>query len=181
MKSLEEKQILFTSLVLKYNKTHNITGAKNTNDIEKNIQDSLFPLTFLETKSTQKIVDIGSGAGFPGLVLAMALPDTHFYLFEPIAKKSAFLHLAKTVIELNNVSIFTQRIEDAEPFEADIICSRAVTQTQTLINLCQKFISKKTILLLYKGERVVDELPKNGEYEIHKKDKRNYLTIKGLL
>ncbi|NOX16492.1 MAG: 16S rRNA (guanine(527)-N(7))-methyltransferase RsmG, partial [Epsilonproteobacteria bacterium] len=84
----------FTKLILNYNKIHNITGAKNKKQIEENIDDSIYPIRFFK-KDIKKAIDVGSGAGFPGLILAMYLPDVHFTLFEPIKKKSSFLHLAK--------------------------------------------------------------------------------------
>ena len=90
----------FSEIILKYNKIHNITGAKTKQKIFENIEDSLYPITFLETKKIKKAIDVGSGAGFPGLVLAMAMQNTSFTLFEPIAKKSSFLHLVKTTLGL---------------------------------------------------------------------------------
>ena len=123
-------------------------------------------------------IDIGTGAGFPGLILAMALPNIEFTLFEPIAKKSSFLHLVKTTLKLKNVKVSTKRVEQAKAFEADLICSRAVTNTDMLINLCTSYITPSTMLLFYKGERVYEETSNLKNYKIYNKDKRNYLLIK---
>ncbi len=169
----------FCDLILKYNKIHNITGAKTKEQVLQNIEDSLYPLKFLHVSKIKKAIDIGTGAGFPGLILAMELRDTHFSLFEPIAKKSAFLHLAKSVFNLQNVDIITKRVEEAEAFEVDLITSRAVTKADTLLGLCKNFISKETTLLLYKGSSVDEEIKDFAKYEVYNRGNRNYLVMKG--
>jgi len=64
----------FASLLNEWNQIHNLTGAKTVDAIYVNIVDSLYPLTFIEKPKT--LLDVGTGAGFPGLVLAIALPST---------------------------------------------------------------------------------------------------------
>ena len=170
----------FTELLLKYNKVHRLSGAKNSHEVEKNIKDSIFPMDFIDFSSIDKVVDIGTGAGFPGLILAIALPKVQFTLVEPLQKRTAFLHLVKSTYGLQNVDIITGRIEDVEAFEADLITSRAVTKTNFLIELSQNFIGDKTQFLFYKGENVYDEIDDSLDYEIVKREKRNYLWIKGI-
>ena len=165
-------------LLLKYNQTHNITGAKTKEAVLKNIEDSVYPLQFLNVKEIKTAIDIGTGAGFPGLLLALALPNTHFTLFEPIAKKSAFLHLAKTTLDLKNVDISTNRVEKVAPFKVDLISSRAVTNTKMLITLCKNFIDPDTTLLFYKGELVEEEIKGLRHCQVHQRDKRYYLIMK---
>ncbi len=169
---------IFIELLLKYNKIHNITGAKNKEAAMKNVEDSIYPLNFLHVETIHKAIDIGTGAGFPGLLLALAMPETHFVLFEPIAKKSAFLHLAKSKLELKNVEVSTNRVEKVVPFKVDLISSRAVTNTKMLISLCKGFINSQTLLLFYKGELVQEEIEGLKNCEIHQKGKRNYLIMK---
>ena len=175
----DKKCEIFTALILKYNKVHNITGAKNRKQIVQNIEDSIYPIKFLDL-NIKSAIDIGSGAGFPGLVLAMALPEVRFGLFEPIKKKSSFLHLAKSTLNLKNVDIISQRVEEVEAFEVDLICSRAVTKTELLIDICRDFISKKTTLLFYKGSSVDEELDGFKDYRIYNHGNRNYLIMKDL-
>jgi len=175
---IDDKIDTFCELILKYNRVHNITGAKDKSAVLDNIEDSLYPMKFLPLDSIKTAIDIGTGAGFPGLVLAIALPEIHFTLFEPITKKSSFLHLVKTTLKLKNITVSTRRVEQAEAFKVDLISSRAVTNTDMLIKLCKKYITPKTILLFYKGERVDEEVHNLKNYKIYKKDKRNYLLIK---
>ena len=140
----------FTTLLLKYNQTHNITGAKTKDAVLANVKDSIEPLEFLDVTHVKEAIDIGTGAGFPGLLLALALPDVHFTLFEPIAKKSAFLHLSKTALKMDNVDVCTNRVEKITPWSVELITSRAVTNTKMLINLCQGYIQPSTTLLFTK-------------------------------
>ncbi len=170
---------IFTDLILKYNKIHNITGAKNSATIEENIQDSIYPIKFLHA-GIKNAIDVGTGAGFPGLILAMALPLVKFTLFEPIKKKSSFLYLAKTTLNLKNVDIISQRVEKVQAFEVDLICSRAVTKTDLLIKICKDFISKDTVLIFYKGSNVDEEIKDMNNYQIHKRGLRNYLILKDI-
>ncbi|NOX15818.1 MAG: 16S rRNA (guanine(527)-N(7))-methyltransferase RsmG, partial [Epsilonproteobacteria bacterium] len=167
---------VFTELILMYNKIHNITGAKNEKQLQENIDDSIYPIKFLNRK-IKNAIDVGSGAGFPGLILAMYLPDTNFTLFEPIKKKSSFLHLVKSSLKLKNVDIISQRVEKVKAFEVDLICSRAVTRTNVLIDICKNFISKDTVLLFYKGSSVDEEIMNLKNYQIHKRGNRNYLFL----
>lgn len=85
---------IFCDLILKYNKTHNITGAKNAQSVYENIEDSIYPITFLPLEEIKTAIDVGTGAGFPGLLLALAMPQTHFTLFEPIKKRVLFYILS---------------------------------------------------------------------------------------
>jgi 16S rRNA (guanine527-N7)-methyltransferase len=174
-----EKFKTYTDLLLKYNKVHRLSGAKNSDEVLKNIEDSIYPIEFIDFLSIKKVVDIGTGAGFPGMILAIALPEVHFTLVEPLAKRTAFLHLVKSTYGLQNVDIITGRIEDVEAFEADLITSRAVTKTDFLIELSENFIGDNTQFLFYKGENVYDEINDGLDYEVIKREKRNYLWIKG--
>jgi len=179
-KGFDKNCEVFINLILKYNKVHNITGAKNRDIVIENIEDSLFPITFLPLKNIKNAIDIGTGAGFPGLILAMALPDIQFTLFEPIAKKSSFLHLIKTTLKLDNVTVSTKRVEQEKAFKVDLISSRAVTNTDMLIELCKEYITSSSMLLFYKGERVDKEVANLKNYKIYNKEKRNYLFIKDI-
>ena len=170
----------YSELLLQYNKIHRLSGAKNSVEVLANIEDSLYPQNFIDFSSLSQVVDIGTGAGFPGMILAINFPDVHFTLVEPLQKRTAFLHLVKSTYNLQNVTIESARIEDVEPFEADLITSRAVAKTEFLLALAKNFISKKTQFLFYKGEGVLDEVDAHMQYEIIARGKRNYLYIKGL-
>ncbi len=173
-----EKFKIYIELLLKYNKVHRLSGSKNIKEVEKNINDALYPKAFLDFEKYDKVLDIGTGAGFPGMVLAIEYPSVHFILVEPLKKRTAFLHLVKSTYGLQNVDILTNRLEEMEPFLVDLITSRAVAKTGLLLNLANEFIGDKTEILFYKGENVYDEVDDNIKYEIIKRNKRHYLWIK---
>jgi len=170
----------FASLLHEWNQIHNLTGAKSVDAIYVNIVDSLYPLTFIAKPKT--LLDVGTGAGFPGLVLAIALPETKVVLAEPLKKRVSFLKYAAIDLELPNVLVEAKRVESVEHEAFDLISSRAVTNTKLLLDLTAKISDTQTEYLFYKGSRVFDEIEDvqhQLRYDIVQKNQRNYLYIKG--
>lgn len=169
----------FASLLNEWNQVHNLTGAKTIDTIYVNIVDSLYPLTFIEKPKT--LLDVGTGAGFPGLVLAIALPETKVVLAEPLKKRVSFLKYAAIDLELKNVTVEAKRVEYVEHDAFDLITSRAVTNTKLLLDLTKDISDAKTDYLFYKGSRVFDEVAEvqhQLSYDIVQKNQRNYLYIR---
>ena len=169
----------FASLLHEWNQIHNLTGAKSIDAIYVNIVDSLYPLTFIKRPNT--LLDVGTGAGFPGLVLAIALPDTKVVLAEPLKKRVSFLKYASIDLGLSNVKVEAKRVESVEHDAFDLISSRAVTNTKLLLDLTSKVSDEHTEYLFYKGSRVFDEIEDvqhQLRYDIVQKNQRNYLYIK---
>ena len=174
-----EKLEAFTLLLHEWNQIHNLTGAKTVSAIYDNIIDSLYPLTFINKPLT--LLDVGTGAGFPGLVLAIALPKTDVVLAEPLKKRVSFLKYAAIDLELKNVKVEAQRVEKIEHKAFNMISSRAVTNTKLLLELTGKISNSQTEYLFYKGSRVFDEIEDvqhQLDYDIVQKNQRNYLYIK---
>ncbi|MEA2091556.1 MAG: 16S rRNA (guanine(527)-N(7))-methyltransferase RsmG [Campylobacterota bacterium] len=161
--------------LFKWNKIHNLTGAKDEKTIDEFIYDAIFPLSFLP--KVKNLLDIGTGAGFPGMILAIGLPDTQVTLVEPLTKRASFLQFVKADLDLKNVRVVKKRVEDMEPEIFDIVTSRAVTDTQMLLNLSKNFRDENSKLLFYKGERVYDEVDKTLKHKIIKTKNRHYLLI----
>ena len=162
----------------KWNKIHNLTGAKDNQTIDEFIYDAIFPLSFLPQVSS--LMDIGTGAGFPGMILAFGLPDTHVTLVEPLSKRASFLQFIKADLELKNVTVVKKRVEQMEPKIFDMITSRAVTETKMLLHLSQNFRNYNTKFLFYKGEKVFDEvadLVDGMQHKIIETKKRHYLLL----
>ncbi len=167
----------YAKLLLNYAKTHNITAFKNEKEVFANVVDSVYPLRYLQTKP-QSIADIGSGAGFPGLFLALALPKTEVTLYEPLKKKAAFLHLAKSKLGLTKLRIKSKRVEEEKSQNYELIVSRAVTDTKMLLALSKNICTQNTSYLLYKGSSVEDEIDKSINAKIHTLRDRRYVFIK---
>jgi len=170
---------IFASILKQWNNTHNLTGACGDDDIEKNIIDSVYPLGFI--KKATKLVDIGTGAGYPGLILAMAMRQTNCILVEPRVKRVAFLNYIKNILKLDNVEVLQSRIEDTNIQNVDLITSRAVTNTKLLIDITSHISTKNTSYLFYKGSLLQDELKDLNidSYDVVNVEDRNYLYIKG--
>ena len=171
----------FTDILEEWNQIHNLTGAKIRDEIYKNILDSLYPHSFIQ--EPKSILDIGTGAGFPGLILAIIYPNCYTVLCEPRNKRASFLKFVAMELELDNVEVVKKRVENyhcSEPFE--LITSRAVTNTKVLLSITEHLRDDDTRLLFYKGEQLSLELELVDSpiyYDIIEKHQRNYLYIKG--
>ena len=159
----------------KWNKIHNLTGAKKEELMDKFIYDAVFPLSFLP--KVKNILDIGTGAGFPGMILAFALPDTEVILCEPLQKRASFLQFIKADLGLKNVTVAHCRVEELEPQPIELITSRAVTETRMLMQLSQPFLTEGSKLLFYKGERVFEEVDASLKHQVIQTQNRHYLLI----
>ncbi len=174
----------FKSLLKEWGKVHNLTSpaSLNDSDIETNIVDSIYPLSFID--EFDSFADVGTGAGYPGLLLAIARPDIRCALIEPRAKRAAFLNYAKNILGLKNITIIQKRVEDVKDLTFDLITSRAVTNTNLLLNITQDISNKESSYLFYKGSICSEELQdldlEDTLYTITEfGEHRNYLYIKG--
>jgi 16S rRNA (guanine527-N7)-methyltransferase len=163
--------------LFKWNKIHNLTGAKDQKTMDEFIYDAVFPISFLPHVAS--LMDIGTGAGFPGMILAFALPQTHVTLVEPLAKRASFLQFIKADLKLENVTVVKKRVEDMEPKIFDLITSRAVTDTKMLLKLSKNFRDENSQLLFYKGERVFEEVDPSIKHQIIQTKNRHYLLMQG--
>ena len=150
--------------LFKWNKIHNLTGAKDEATLNSFIYDAVFPVSFL--KHYKNLLDIGTGAGFPGMILAIALPDTQVTLVEPLVKRASFLQFVKADLELDNVRVVKKRVEEMESEHFELVTSRAVTDTKMLLELSKNFRDKTSTLLFYKGEKVFDEVDSTMPHKI---------------
>ena len=147
--------------------------------IYENILDSLFPLTFIENFSS--FADIGTGAGYPGLILSIVRKDVDGYLIEPRIKRVSFLSFVKANLGLKNLTILQKRVEEVSDLKVELITSRAVTNTKLLLDLTKEIKQDNSSYLFYKGSMLENELEeaKLNNYKIVSRNDRNYLYIKG--
>ncbi|MFV7790377.1 16S rRNA (guanine(527)-N(7))-methyltransferase RsmG [Aliarcobacter lanthieri] len=169
---------IFIELLQKWGKVHNLSGRLSDEDINENILDSLYPLKFIENFSS--FADIGTGAGYPGLILAIAKKDVNSFLVEPRVKRVAFLNFVKASLGLKNLIIIQNRAENIQDIKVDLITSRAVTNTKLLLKITENMKKDNTSYLFYKGSMLETELDeaKINNYNIISRNDRNYLYIK---
>ncbi|MCT7593854.1 16S rRNA (guanine(527)-N(7))-methyltransferase RsmG [Aliarcobacter butzleri] len=172
---------VFIKLLQQWGTIHNLSGRLTRDDIYENILDSLYPLTFIE--KYESFADIGTGAGYPGLILAIALRDTKAYLIEPRIKRVSFLNFVKATLKLDNLVVLCNRVEEVKDLQVDLITSRAVTNTSLLLDITKNIKKPNSSYLFYKGSMLESELEnaKVNNYKIVNKKDRNYLYIKGLI
>ena len=170
---------VFIKLLQQWGKVHNLSGRLSRSDIEENILDSLFPLTFID--KYQSFADIGTGAGYPGLILAMAQKDVKSYLIEPRIKRVSFLNFVKASLKLENLTILCNSVEVVKDLKVDLKTSRAVTNTSLLLDITKDIKKENSSYLFYKGSMLENELEiaKINSYTVINKKDRNYLYIKG--
>ena len=161
--------------LFKWNKIHNLTGAKDEKTVDEFIYDAVYPLSFLP--KVKNLLDIGTGAGFPGMILAFALPDTEVTLVEPLSKRASFLQFIKADLGLQNVTVVKKRVEEMDGKIYELITSRAVTDTKMLLKLSENFRDKDSKLLFYKGERVFEEVDTDIKHKVIETKNRHYLLI----
>jgi 16S rRNA (guanine527-N7)-methyltransferase len=125
------------------------------------VADSLTGLEFKELASAWRIADIGSGAGFPGLVLAVALPDSRVDLIESVGRKCDFMRRAASAAGIENVRVINARSEDLAKAGGresyDAVTARAVGRLSTLAELASPLLKGGGILVAWKGKRDPDE------------------------
>jgi 16S rRNA (guanine527-N7)-methyltransferase len=106
-----------------------------------------------------RVADVGSGAGLPGLVLALAVPETSFILIEPMERRVAWLHEESERLGLQNVTVLRARAEEARlPQLVDQVTARAVSALRTLVPNSRGLLSAGGEMLFLKGASVQDEI-----------------------
>ena len=150
------KQALYLELLLEANKNISLTGIKNPKEaVIKHTIDSLSVSSAIEG---EKIVDIGSGGGTPGIPLAIANPAKKFYLVDSVLKKIKFLDEAVKVLELDNIETICDRGENVDKISADTVVSRAFGSLNYLIESSKNMVSKKGLFLAMKGKINQEEI-----------------------
>lgn len=115
-------------------------------------------LVDLIPSGTRSLIDVGSGAGLPGLVMAALRPALPIILVESIEKKCAFLRAAAAAMSLSAITVRRERAESIQGLTADVITARAVASIDSLLGTVRGLTRKNTLLLLPKGRSAADEL-----------------------
>ena len=179
-KTEKEKMELYVQEALAFNKKHNLFIRANKDEVfEKDILDCVPLVEKIEKES--KILDLGSGGGFPGVVLAILRNDCEVHLLEKSQKKCYFLNKTKDTLKLNNIKVLKQTISKNNTLEEySTITARAFSSTQNILNLTERNLKKNGKYLLLKGriEKIEEEMAaintNNYKYEIIELDNKKY-------
>ncbi|MEG3616936.1 16S rRNA (guanine(527)-N(7))-methyltransferase RsmG [Magnetovibrio sp. PR-2] len=169
-----ERLQIYADLLVKWQQKINLVGPDTVPDLwRRHMLDSaqLAPLI----ADGKKVVDFGSGAGFPALVLACLKPRLDIHLIESDQRKCAFMREVKRAAGLS-VTIHTERIEKVENLEADIVTSRALAPLDKLLSFADMHSLSTGIYLFLKGRRWQDELTaaqKDWNMQVHRHPSRS--------
>jgi 16S rRNA (guanine527-N7)-methyltransferase len=147
----------FIKLIEKWNKAYNLTAIRNREEMARlHILDSLAIIPHIEGK---RIIDIGTGAGLPGIPLAICLPGINFMLLDSNAKKTRFVQQVVLELKLKNVEVLHSRAEDYHPKQAyDAVLTRAFASLPDIVKLTAHLLGKNGVLLAMKGQNLDAEL-----------------------
>ena len=148
---------IYIDLILKWNARVNLTAVRSPQDIvQRHFGESFFAATqLLAAEAADSVIDLGSGAGFPGVPLAMFTPQTRVTLIESNGKKAAFLNEVVRALQLRNVTIFKQRAENYSG-TANLVTLRAVENFSKSAELAAGLVAPGGRLALMIGASQVD-------------------------
>lgn len=153
---LIEKSVAFIEQLARWNKTFNLTGIRSEQDmVRQHLMDSFSIAPYV---TGMRILDVGSGAGLPGLPLAILYPDKNFILLDSNGKKTRFMTQVVIDLELSNVQVVQSRVEEyrASPFD-QVLC-RAFAPLATIVKKVSHLVAQDGSLLAMKGKINADTL-----------------------
>jgi 16S rRNA (guanine527-N7)-methyltransferase len=152
-----DQLMTYLNLVEKWNRVYNLTAIRERDQMIKlHFLDSLSILNHVHVKN---ILDVGSGAGFPGIVLAITKPELKVTVMDSVNKKTTFMQQVKSELALTNLDVVNSRVEDYQPitlFEA--VTSRAFSNLKNMMSLTQHTLQKEGVWLAMKSKDVKEEL-----------------------
>jgi len=151
------KLLQHLELVAKWNRVHNLTAIRDGDKaVSAHLLDSLAILPYLRGP---RVLDAGSGAGFPGIPIALTRPELHVDLLDSSHKKCAFLRQAVAELRLTNASVVCERLASWSPNQAfDCIVSRALAEIRDLIALTAHLLAPGGVIAAMKGVHPFEEL-----------------------
>lgn len=153
----QDKIIRYLDLLVLWNKSYNLTAIRDPEAMMvKHIADSLAVAPYIKAN---RIIDIGTGAGLPGIPLSLVFPDQHWTLLDSNGKKIRFLLQVKAELQLSNVEIVQARIDDYKPQQCyDGLITRAWTQLDVMIEQIRHVCCPGAHLWAMKGKYPSEEL-----------------------
>ena len=162
---------IFYDYMLEVNEVMNLTAITDMNEIVlKHFIDSISILKFYKFEKGMSIIDVGTGAGFPGIPLAIMLPEVNFTLMDSLNKRIRFLNDVVEKCQLNNVTCIHGRAEEMGSNtkyreKYDVCVSRAVADLSVLMEYCSPFVKVNGNFISYKSVLIKEELTAAGNAE----------------
>ena len=177
IKTLQEKYgeetaakfLSYLGFVLERNQHINLTAVRDRDEaIVKHVLDSLAVVDLTEYKEAKTVIDVGTGAGFPGALLAIVSPEKEFTLLDSTLKRLRVIDEFAETLEITNLKTVHARAEEINrkpEFSGtfDLCVSRAVADLDTLSKWCLPFVRKGGTFIAYKGENYAEELERAGK------------------
>ncbi len=172
----EQKATLleFVAQLHKWNRTYNLTAIRDVDHaLVQHLFDSLSVIAPLQdwcdknTRAAPKILDVGSGGGLPGVVLAIAMPGAQVHCIDAVDKKITFIRQKAGVLKLPNLAAIHARVETIPPMSCDIVISRAFASLEDFAKWSGQHVSLDGCLVAMKGKTPVEEmtaLDQRGEW-----------------
>ncbi len=158
--NLSDKQISqllsYLTLLLKWNRTYNLSAIRDPiESVKKHLLDSLSIISHLKPG---RLLDVGSGAGLPGIVVSIMAPEIEVSVLDSVGKKCRFMQVVKTELELDNLMIINSRVESFEKNKYyNQITSRAFAGVNKTIQLTEHLLADNGIYLLMKGDYIKEK------------------------
>lgn len=163
-----EKLEIYCNFLLEYNTHTNLTAIKNREEVYlKHFYDSLTLVKSIDLTSIENLLDIGTGAGFPGMVLKIFFPNLQIYLVDSNNKKTKFLNELKNKLNVDKIEVINNRIENITSRfinSIDVVTARAVTNLPVLVELALPLVKVNKYFIAMKGN--AQEELENSEYAI---------------
>lgn len=149
--------LVYLELMQKWNQAFNLTAISDLDQmVIRHLLDSLSILPFI---NASPILDVGTGAGLPGIPLALARPDFKFVLLDSNGKKTRFLTQVKIQLGIENIDIIQSRVEDYRPGKTfSIVTCRAFAALNTILERTQHLLTSDSRILAMKGKQELPEL-----------------------
>jgi len=150
---IQQKLLDYLALMQKWNKVHNLTAVRDAEEmVTLHLLDSLVVLPHVGELGISRLLDVGSGAGLPGIPLALCLPDLQVTVMDSNQKKASFMRQAKAELGIKNLEVVCGRVEQLKPASKfDIVISRAFSDLALFMTLTRDLCAENGSWLAMKG------------------------------